>query len=245
MSKKPSLRVSVEADGQVSAPYRTMRDASPELQREYGALLESTRRKVAGVTNVASVAGGILLADAVLNWEPSIARYLGMLFTTSLIVAPQVIKHINKQDLALLREYQETVSVHVDNDLNQVNRTVDRKQLRVLANLNEADHGSTKEVEAGVGLFIAVLRFLSFWDTMKNSGGEFEVLCAALVTALLALAATVLTRKALSDEQKRFRGEMKTFLRRIPGNTRVSYDVAVGEDHTVEVNARPQKKEVK
>lgn len=67
MSEKPKIRVQVGEMVQ-GAPYRTMRDASPELQKEYGALLESTRKKVANVTNAASLAAGLLAVDAATNW---------------------------------------------------------------------------------------------------------------------------------------------------------------------------------
>lgn len=170
------------------------------------------------------------------------AQAFGALLATALIVIPQRIKHKNKKELAALRHYQETVSVHVDNAAEEVDPALNVKQLRVLSNLNEADHGSTYEWEAGVAGFIAVLKFLSFWDEMKQPGKELEVCCIALVTALLALAAAALTRKALRDEQKRFRNEMQKFLRRIPGNTRVAYDVGMGEGHELEVERKAAEK---
>lgn len=234
MSNKPKdggVRVDISAP---ESPYRTMKDGTPQLQREYAALLEDTRKRVARVTNAASVAGGLLLADATLNWEPGVARNLGLLLTSALVIAPQIIKQINKNDLALLREYQETVSVHVDNEAGEENPDARRKKTRVLNNLNEHDAGPTGETEAGVFLFMCSLKILSSWDILKQPGQELAVVSAALITSLLAMLATFLTRKALRNEQKRFRGEMQTFMRRIPAQTRVSLDSEVGDDHEVE-----------
>ncbi len=234
MSKRPKedkVRVEISAP---ELPYRTMKDASPELQKEYAALLEQTRKRVSRVTNAASVAGGLLLADSVLNWEPGLAQKFGVVLTAALVIAPQVIKQINKNDLALLREYQETVSVHVDNDAGEENPDVRRKKTRVLHNLNEHDAGPTGETEAGVFLFMCILKVLSSLDILKQPGQELAVVSAALIISILAMMATFLTRKALRNEQERFRGEMKTFLRRIPAQTRVAADLDVGNDHEVE-----------
>lgn len=100
--------------------------------------------------------------------------------------------------------------------------------------LNEHDAGPTGETEAVVFLFICSLKILSSWDILKQPGQELAVISAALVTSILAMLATFLTRKALRNEQKRFRGEMQTFMRRIPGQTRVSPDLEVGDGHEVE-----------
>ena len=229
--KEDKVRVDISAP---ELPYRTMKDASPELQSDYAALLEDTRKRVSRVTNIASVAGGLLAADAILNWEPGLARQFGVVLTAALVIAPQVIKRINKTDLALLREYQETVSIHVDNAKGEENPDVRRKKTRVLHYLNEHDAGPTGETEAVVFLFICSLKILSSWDILKQPGQELAVISAALVTSILAMLATFLTRKALRNEQKRFRGEMQTFMRRIPGQTRVSPDLEVGDGHEVE-----------